>query len=295
MSEHKKIAVVEISGLGGLEVADTLTQELIDSGHFDVLDRRTIRHILREHHLGKSGYLDPENSVELGRLIGSTAMIFGNVSRRDYRKIKSHRDVTCTDRKSKAKYPCRKFTITGIWDLKVTLRVVDTATGEIITMKTLTKNREKSASDYDSAPRISWNREAFFDGLVSQVVQDFMAVIAPHREYVKLQLFSDSKLPELSEGIYLAKRGNWNGAIWNFRNAVERAYNTPGITPELKARAHYNLGVSLGYSGRYNEGIMELNRAVSIFPETVFYNEISKINTFKEEEEIIRTQQSSRE
>jgi hypothetical protein len=69
-----------------------------------------------------------------------------------------------------------------------------------------------------------------------------------------------------------------------FRQACAAADSSPGIPPRDRARAHYDLGVALGYSGMsYDEAVAEIQKAAAIEPEDVFYEEIGRIRTFKAE------------
>ncbi|HEV2736361.1 MAG TPA: CsgG/HfaB family protein [Longimicrobiaceae bacterium] len=79
-SEIKVVAIGRIKGSGGERLAEDLSQALIESGQFRVVDREHTQRILREYRLGSSGLLTPEESRRLGQFLGADAYIMGNVT-----------------------------------------------------------------------------------------------------------------------------------------------------------------------------------------------------------------------
>lgn len=75
-----RIVVGEITGNGGQVITDLLTSRLVNSGKFEVLERAQLDRIMREHALNLSGVIDERTAAEVGKLIGATTLISGNVS-----------------------------------------------------------------------------------------------------------------------------------------------------------------------------------------------------------------------
>lgn len=290
LSSYKKIAIGGIEGNGGLEVNSQLTQALFDCGRYEVLDRENLNSIIKEQKLSISDTFDPETSAELGKLIGSAAIIFGNVTRRDYNQSNSYSKGTCTDGKGN-KYSCTTYYTKGLWNLNVQLKVIDTSTGKILATKAFQQKEDKSVSATNAQPSIDWDRDSVFDELTGALVNDFMKVIAPYTVCVTVKLYNDSKLPEMKLGIAFAERGDWNSAVEQFKIACQNAHNNPEIKPKLIARAHYNLGIALGYSGiDYDQAINELNEAVKVNSEDIFFTEIANIKQFKKDDAKLKQQ-----
>jgi hypothetical protein len=187
-------------------------------------------------------------------------------------------------------YPCTEYLITGTWTGQVQFKIVDTTTGKVVAMKTVARNRQQRVSAIDAIPAVTWDVESVSGDLDQEVVREFMKAIAPHAVWEQVQLFTDSKLPELEVGVNFSRAGQWASAIGQFRAACGRADADPGIPPQLKARARYDLGVALGYSGSYDEGIRELERAVQIQSEETFIREIRRIRVFQSDAEKLRQQ-----
>lgn len=74
------IAVGSIDGSGGREVADDLSEALVETGRFRVVDRAQTERILREHRLRSSGLLRPDETRRLGQFLGADAYIMGSVT-----------------------------------------------------------------------------------------------------------------------------------------------------------------------------------------------------------------------
>jgi tetratricopeptide (TPR) repeat protein len=62
----------------GETIAEMLTTALIQSDHFQVLERAQLSKLLEEQALGLSGALDQETAIDIGKLIGVDAILVGN-------------------------------------------------------------------------------------------------------------------------------------------------------------------------------------------------------------------------
>lgn len=288
MAGYNQIAVAEVTGKNGASIRTDLEYALMASGQFEVLDRSNLGYIMREQALSKSGAVDEGKAVRTGKMAGSAALVFGNVSRRDYRQQRTYDDLYCKD-EYKRTYFCGKTThITGYWNTRVQFKVVDAATGKILTTRNIPISHKQQVSARNAVPAIHWDPGSVSSQLDVQVVQEFMKMIAPYRVVERVKLHKDSKLPELEAGINYSRAGQWDSAIDQFQAACEKADAMPGIEPELRARARYDLGVALGYSGSYEEGIREIEKAMRINNEPEYSYEIQKIKIFKQDAERLR-------
>lgn len=290
ISGYKNIAVAEVTGMNGASIRTDLEQALMTSGQFEVLDRSNLGNIMQEQALSQSGAVDESQAIQTGKMVGSAALVFGNVSRRDYRQQKTYDDLYCKDQ-HKRKYKCGETNyITGYWNTRVQFKVVDAATGKILTTRNIPKSHNQRVSAKNAIPAINWDPGSVSSQLDQQVVREFMKLIAPYRVVERVKLHKDSNLPELEAGINFSKTGQWDSAIDQFQAACEKADTMPDIKPELRARARYDLGVALGYSGSYDEGIREIEKAMQITIEPEYSYEIQKIKIFKQDAERLRQQ-----
>lgn len=292
----KKVAVASIDGDGGQDFSDKLTQAIMESGKYEVLDRQHLAQISSEQNLavGEAG------AAGLGKVLGAAALVVGRISKSAYEERVSANEGTCYAGGKSG--PCTTYTRTGIHHLAVNLKVIDVGSGKILATKTITgdagaKREEQvlavKTSDPDAIVRIVPpldNTDAFKEDAVNQVVAQFMKLIAPYKIMVPVVLYEQDKNPAAKAGVAAAKAGNWSTAIAQFKTALSVAEASP--IPEVKAKAHYNLGVALGYSGSYDEGISEIENAVSIHPDEEFQPEIAKIRSFKADEAKLKAQEA---
>lgn len=80
----KRVAVstIEISSNSGIDIAgmqDQIGQVLLDSGRFQVIDRKSLKTLLDEQKLSLTGLVDPLSMAKAGKLIGVQGFFFGTV------------------------------------------------------------------------------------------------------------------------------------------------------------------------------------------------------------------------
>jgi curli biogenesis system outer membrane secretion channel CsgG len=63
----------------GVAISDLLTDELVNSGNFNVVERAKLGDTMQEHQLDTSSAVDPETAVRAGRLVGAHFLVEGNV------------------------------------------------------------------------------------------------------------------------------------------------------------------------------------------------------------------------
>ena len=70
-----RLGILPFTGAGGLQVRNALADEigaaLARRSRFVVLERAQVQHLLSEHDLADKGYIDPEEAVESGKLLGA--------------------------------------------------------------------------------------------------------------------------------------------------------------------------------------------------------------------------------
>jgi curli biogenesis system outer membrane secretion channel CsgG len=64
----------------GRDMADLLKVELVNSGVYQVLERKMLDQILGEQAISQAGLVDPRSMVQVGRLMGVNAVIVGTVT-----------------------------------------------------------------------------------------------------------------------------------------------------------------------------------------------------------------------
>lgn len=62
-------------------VSDLLTNKLVQSGAFTVIERSRIADILSEQNLAQAGRIDPATAAQVGRVLGADVVVIGSITR----------------------------------------------------------------------------------------------------------------------------------------------------------------------------------------------------------------------
>jgi curli biogenesis system outer membrane secretion channel CsgG len=117
-------------------ISDLLTNRLVRSGRYRVIERSRIDAILQEQNLGAAGRIDASTAAEVGRLVGADAVIIGSVTRFNLDEEGgsiSILGIGGSNRTRKA-------------EVELAARVVNTTTGEIMSVAESSGEAEKGSS-----------------------------------------------------------------------------------------------------------------------------------------------------
>ena len=85
-----KVAIVDFQENGTFDVKDVgkivaewFTTALVNTGRFDVIERRLLQQILEEQKMGVTGLIDPRSASRLGKLLGVKTVVSGTVQSYD--------------------------------------------------------------------------------------------------------------------------------------------------------------------------------------------------------------------
>ena len=188
----------------------------------------------------------------------STAVISGFVTENNYSEDVTTKTITKKDKESGEKRSVKVFTRKGEMSVTVNLQIVNAKTSEVIHKKILSSTQSDSKKAEDQYP--SEIREStLFRWCLSSISKQFFRAIEPYTEKISVSFETDDKIPELKKGFETAKAGNWEGAIELFARATESTNN-------VVHKAHYNLGVALMFSDRFDESRSALGEALSLKP-----------------------------
>lgn len=278
LAGYRRLAVGGVGGRGGEAVNAEVTRALFATERFEVLDRQHIAQLTKEQDFQISGRVSDDSAVSVGQMIGASVLLVGDMVAYDYDESVTSSRNTCTKGKNK-KALCVDYTRVASAHVSVALKVIDAESGRVLAARTLESKDGKSTTNRDSEPS-PFNAKAEMLGTCTRNVADtFAAVIAPHVVQDTVELLDDGDLPELERGNNMAKIGEWPKAIAEYNAAIARF---PGdISNGDQAKAFYNLGVALGYSGDYDSGIDNLQRAYGLDAQDLTAQQITKVKAFK--------------
>ncbi|MEO0814402.1 MAG: tetratricopeptide repeat protein, partial [Myxococcota bacterium] len=136
----------------------------------------------------------------------------------------------------------------------------------------------------DTPPPPIDRAEPLFAQCRTELVKEFMRVIAPYKENVLVVLATDGDLPQLEQGNNFAKIGNWGKARGLYDQALAATANNPDYDAEQRSKALFNLGIAHGYAGEYDRGISLLEDAYALNPDGETQRQIGLIRRFKKDD-----------
>lgn len=268
---YTKIAIGDIVGDRGSidrcskDVTDELTGALFETGKFEILDRQHIDQILKEHDLNQGGFVDDATAAELGRFIGSAALIFGRVQSVEYKQelktLASYFNVeNCPKR--------YKWVLT--YKLQVNIKVVDVQTSKILLSTTLETYRVKESSSSCSVPA-QLDPSPVYDICIDDIGRQTKNLFVPlyYTQNIKLEgnkAFKD----ELDKAVTMIKLGETKDGLEILNNIV----NMPGLKDNVKHKAFYNLGTVQYFMGDYSKSANNLKQAVLLDSQNEDYLEM---------------------
>jgi hypothetical protein len=293
MSAYKQIAIGEFSGAKGQELADELKENLVNDPSFKVVDRSQLNQILGELQLSQSDLADSASSrAKLGKLLGATVLLTGKNIEVNYSDKTTYENRTCTriiSQKKSEEYPCKQYTRVCGADNSGSIDVVDVQSGQIIKSRRLKGGYSLQTSAVDAIPACEERGDVERKALSSEI-SVFLKTIKPWRETVLAAFAKDSAIPSLEEGIKTAQMGDMKEAAKVFQMAAKSAETTAAIKPASIAKAYWNLGLALEYSGDYDQSLAALKKAYMIKSVPEYLAEQANVQRLRKEANELKNQ-----
>ncbi|MFP4288618.1 MAG: CsgG/HfaB family protein [Bacteroidota bacterium] len=270
LSGNKTIGVGEFISPGGRRslqsnnLEEIITTRLVDVETFQVVDRQNINSLLREHNLSLSGMVDGDNAVEVGKLLGTNVLIFGNIHEDSYSEEITETEKT--DEEGGRTYIVKERK--GKYTLKTNIRLVEVSTGKILAARDFSSVKTaKTSARNEDPPAI--DRRSIYRQASQDVASQLVRMIAPYKENVKVSFEKDKQLHELDVAIAQIKIGDWDDAI----RTLQMAAMKNDLDDKTKAKAFYNYGLVILYDGQYENAIESFRRAMQLNPKKKTYQQ----------------------
>jgi len=189
----------------GVAISDLLTDQLVNGGKFNVVDRTHLDSTLSEHKLATEGETSPATAITAGRLIGARYLITGNVLQFD----KTGQSGAAAG--SYVPGPLGNA-IGGVSQSRVTLkvqvRVIDASTGQIVQSfadEQTKTNTSIGFGGYGGGVAGSYSNSNFVNSTMGHLVNDEAARIAAQLDPSK---FSSAPPPPALAGRILEVSGS---------------------------------------------------------------------------------------
>lgn len=293
----RKIAIVDFKGpeQSGSHIASLLQSKLMETEHFDILERDRLAKILDEQKLSMTGMMNEATASKIGKLLGVDALVFGEVTMYQVEpdEIGSEK-VEKKEGTGKYEWVEEKNIFTGkkqkvkreimrtVWvdqyyrirrgTVAVNFRVVDVETGKLLVAHSDSKSYSSGKVVEGSYRELKPAGEILQD-LSSQLVEKFVRMISPHK--VSERRILESGSGKIYEGKKFAQAGLWDEAIACWKEAIQKMPKVPA--------GYYNLGIAYEVKGDLDKAETLFKKAASLNQKKLYMDALVRIRQEKEE------------
>lgn len=239
------------------EFVDALISDFTGSG-VEVVNRRQMEALAAEHELSLSGVVRREDAVELGEILGPTALVFVSV----------RRCTTETDRKTRTlgkyddgttayEYVARR---TGFF--RASIQVVDLATARIDRARTVSFTIPEQNTSRDHRPSFP-SRYRVLDRVMRLAVGQIHNWFFPWTERRTLKFFDNNDC-NLKLAYNLVQAGDYEAARDQSEENVRACEVYRQEKSKLFARALYNLGISEFLLHNYDAALEAFDQSLRV-------------------------------
>ncbi|MGQ0639371.1 MAG: CsgG/HfaB family protein [Gemmatimonadaceae bacterium] len=251
-----RVSVLEFTGTGrcGPELTERLSAEIGRSSQFELIDRTSIDAILREQGFQASGSVSPDAAVKIGALVGPAALFTGRVIRCHVEQSGPlYRDTQDSQGRVVRTYLRRTNA-----QLTARISLIDLTTGKVLAGDLIEKADTLLAGSYQGDPEPP-SADAVLTKVYERAVAEVSRMIYPWQETISVVLYDDKKC-DLNTSAGRIKSGDFTGAAETLQAAITNSCGNPN-DKNLLAKAYYNLGVALTYSGKPHDGLRALQQS----------------------------------
>jgi tetratricopeptide (TPR) repeat protein len=287
----KRIAITRIDGPDGESFSTMVSQRIMESKRYEVVERSEMDKIASEHRGALDAAFEQNQGVEIGKLLPAAALVAGTVNESKVDDKVNSKSDTCTRYLSgkAVRYSCTRSTRSVKARFVANVRVFDTNTSKLLVSRRLLAERKKETSATDGDPD-SVDGDGMLDQCRNDVADQFLKMIAPHPVQERVALVEDGALPELKQGNEYLKRGDPGTAVEFFARAVAKADSNPSLKPEVKGRAHYSYGLGKAMTGDYDTALAELRIAQGLKPEKEWVDLEMRVRAWKKDADKVSEQ-----
>ena len=256
------------------EIVHALVTDFVSHG-LDVIDRENLRTILAEHDFALSGHVDQSTALEMGRMLGPSAMVVVSVQRcaaeTNFSKEEVKRTVKNEDGTEEEVWET-VYRLAAQGFLKLSVRTVDLTTGRIFAARDLAyaspQRTLTSKAGYPDEP----STLDLLDRAMFSAVREVRRMFLPWTEEIGV-IFYDDKKCGLRNAYLTLRAGDLDRAHELSEANLATCKVTPRVKDKLLARAHYNVGILRVLRGEYDAALEFLLAAAELRPESAIVSE----------------------
>ena len=255
-------------GLGSGREGSTL-QEGTFTNIYDIVERTQITQIIEEQKLGAAGFIDQNQAVELGNLLGVQAIIIGNISytHKDS-KYQETRTRKVNKQTTRYKVKCKKREV----NVTVRAKIVSAETAQILASTENSKNKKEATCEDRT------NTLSPIDELINSCLEEASAEIAKY--IAPTYEFAEYELEKIKSGKYktqaekaaeLAEELKIDEAYFIYKSAYDKNPYNPELLYNLclmhevvgnfeKAKEFAGMAYQLKDKGRFKDAVKRLEQ-----------------------------------
>lgn len=266
----KKVAFGPSNGECSDEILDRLSGVLI-SGGVEVLDRHTLHRLLAERHYNMGGYVDRQSAMQMGKLLGPTAMIFVKISRCNAEHRRNY-----TDAKNRKGEVVRTFHAITELHIRGTLQTIDLATGRIFSASPIFEDAALENQSTDGEPEAP-PANVLRDGAIDHAAYEASTMFVQWNEEKKLYFFNDKEC-NLSVAFTLLKANDLEGTVRQSEENIEACKTWPKLKDNSVAHAYYNAGLAYLLINEHEKALSYLTESAKLKGGDIVTETISEAN-----------------
>ena len=201
------------------------------------MDRPHFRSLLAERHLNMGGYVDHANAIQMGRLLGPTALIFVKISRCE---AQQHRNVT--EAKNFKGEVVRTSHAIAEMHIRGSLQTVDLATGRIFSASPIEEDAVLENQATQGQPEFP-SRDALRDAAIDRAAFSASTMFVQWNEQKQLYFFNDKEC-NLNVAFTLLKANDFDGTVRQSEQNLAACPTWPKVKDSNMAHAYYNVGLA---------------------------------------------------
>lgn len=284
----QRVTVLDFVGDPHQRVSDTLTDRLLQTSQFSLVDRSQLAEEVRTASFDSTSVTEDarglERSLQSAQRAGVDAAIVGEVVTFSCEDLPA--ETTGRPSVSRVFAPVRHDALIRHAEVAVTFNLLDVRTGEIVCRRTLSRKHAQSiqpgADDF-------LRQEELLAGLLDECVADFVETLIPQKTPVEIELadcdWIQPGCAALRRGNKLARTGRWTDAQAAWTDALERDSQNDA--------ALFNLAVAALHKEDFEQAEDFAMQAVRLRPTECYIQGLDQIRRQQKDFEKTREQQDS--
>lgn len=273
LTAYEQLAVDKFDGPGASELAREFALALRQAKNpatgkagFQVMDHSEVDRLL-DRIRGSRGDVDPRSKEVLERWRNVDLLLKGQITDNQVKER-----VIVTPGVDEYGHKQVHFTRRATAVVELAIVALD-GQDQMIDRVTLRARTKAQTQRINGKPR-NIDHDALLARAHRQVIRQYLLRVLPRREYIRVRLYKDKALPDLSIGNGLAQSGDWQAAHDSYERALEQA---TGEQENIRFKPLFNLGVALEFTNQFDEAKAKLQDAYRLEQKRLIRDEMNRL------------------